>query len=99
MRQVFLITALFCTVKPAIAYLDTSPKDFKKPAPLKTQAYKYQESQYDKVMESAADKVAPKVFGTLFTGPTGTIIDLADKWAEHQEKKDLKYLDQARLDQ
>lgn len=78
----------------ACAYLDTTPDGFKKPKTINTEPYKYKQSQYDKVVNKATEKVAPKVFGTLFTGPAGTIINIADKWSQHQEKKELKKLEQ-----
>jgi len=85
-RFYFLLTLLSVLCLPCSAYLDTTAKNFPKPKSIEVKAYQYQESQYDKYVDIAATKVAPKVFSSLVTGPTGLILSLGDKAIKLQEK-------------
>lgn len=70
------------SVMPAMAYLDTTPKDFSKPTKMKSHAYVYQRPQYEKYIDIAAEKIAPRVFSSVVGGPASATFNLLDKVTE-----------------
>lgn len=75
------------SLMPVHAYLDTTPKGFNKPQPLLIKPYKYQRPKHEIYMDQAAEYVAPKVFGSVVTGPAGLMINAADKAIQLQENQ------------
>lgn len=85
MKKLLLILFLSTALGNASAYVDTTSRDFPKPQPMSTSAYKYKEKQVDKYIDVAAGRVAPALFSNML-GPVGTMINLSDKVIELQNK-------------
>lgn len=84
----FILIYLAFTVSPVQAYLDTTPKNFKKPKPLKVRAYKYKQSKIDKYAEFVTDKVASRVLSTVIGGPASAAASVTTKIIDYAEKSD-----------
>lgn len=80
--SILLITLL---VQPVSAYLDTTSKDFAKPTKIETHPYVYQRPQYEKYIDVAAEKIAPRVFSNIVGAPASTLLNITDKVTEPRD--------------
>ncbi len=85
MRLITLFTIKIISLQTCLAYVDTTPKSFNKPKPIKSYAYKYHKSQFDKFIDTAADKVGGKVIGNIIGGPTGFVLNMGSKVFKDKE--------------
>lgn len=84
LKFIFLLCSFSCLA--GFAYLDTTGPGFQKPKRIAVKPYSYSESEYDKYIDTAAGKVAPKIL-TNMIGPVGVILNMSSKAIEMQEKQ------------
>jgi hypothetical protein len=97
--KVWFLLVLIATInynQPAFAYVDTTPKGFKKPRAFnnsfkarrrKVKLYHQTKPKYDKYLDLAAEKVGKRMLSTAVGGPLSAAITISEKLTDHQQAK------------